>query len=159
LDWQEKGDASAYNGLFLTFDTVFPNGGSEADITSFYRPRPGFPFTAYEVAGKRRLVWTTFMPSQVDVDIKHEQGKAYLVSSVATDDNAFAERVREESQAFKFGINKPRSRGDKAEVFGGKCASWRDCFVGGDLLVESVTTGEGQLFGNFADGSRYPINP
>lgn len=79
LDWQEKGDASAYNGLFLTFDTVFPNGGSEADITSFYRPRPGFPFTAYEVAGKRRLVWTTFMPSQVDVDIKHEQGKAYLV--------------------------------------------------------------------------------
>jgi acyl-CoA reductase-like NAD-dependent aldehyde dehydrogenase len=82
-----------------------------------------------------------------------------LVSSVATDDNAFAERVREESQAFKFGINKPRSRGDKAEVFGGKGASWRGCFVGGDLLVESVTTGEGQLFGNFADGSRYPINP
>ena len=79
LDWQEKGNASAYNGLFLTFDTVFPNGGSEADITSFYRPRPGFPFTAYEVAGKRRLVWTTFMPYQVDVNIKHEQGKAYLV--------------------------------------------------------------------------------
>jgi sucrose phosphorylase len=78
LDWQEKGDASEYNGLFLTFDTVFPNGGTEEMITSFYRPRPGFPFTAYEVAGKRRLVWTTFMPSQVDVDIKHEQGMAYL---------------------------------------------------------------------------------
>jgi acyl-CoA reductase-like NAD-dependent aldehyde dehydrogenase len=79
-----------------------------------------------------------------------------LVSSVATDDMAFAERVREESQAFKFGINKPRSRGDKAEVFGGKGASWRGCFVGGDLLVQSVTSGEGQLFGNFSDGSRYP---
>lgn len=78
LDWQEKGDASAYNGMFLTFDTVFPNGGTEEMITSFYRPRPGFPFTAYEVAGKRRLVWTTFMPSQVDIDIKHEQGMAYL---------------------------------------------------------------------------------
>ena len=78
LDWQEKGENSQYNGMFLTFDTVFPNGGSEADITSFYRPRPGFPFTAYEVAGKRRLVWTTFMPSQVDIDIEHEQGKAYL---------------------------------------------------------------------------------
>jgi len=78
LDWQEKGDASAYNGLFLTFDTVFPNGGTEEMITSFYRPRPGFPFTAYEVAGKRRLVWTTFMPCQVDIDIKHEQGMAYL---------------------------------------------------------------------------------
>jgi acyl-CoA reductase-like NAD-dependent aldehyde dehydrogenase len=79
-----------------------------------------------------------------------------LVSSVATDDMQFAERVREESQAFKFGINKPRSRGDKAEVFGGKGASWRGCFVGGDLLVQSVTSGEGQLFGNFSDGSRYP---
>ncbi len=78
LDWQQKGDESEYNGLFLTFDTVFPNGGTEEMITSFYRPRPGFPFTAYEVAGKRRLVWTTFMPSQVDVDIKHEQGMAYL---------------------------------------------------------------------------------
>ena len=79
-----------------------------------------------------------------------------LVSSVATDDLGFAERVREESQAFKFGINKPRSRGDKAEVFGGRGASWRGCFVGGDLLVQSVTEGEGQLFGNFSDGSRYP---
>lgn len=79
-----------------------------------------------------------------------------LVSSIATDDLAFAERVQEESQAFKFGINKPRSRGDKAEVFGGRGASWRGCFVGGDLLVESVTDGPGALYGNFSDGSRYP---
>ncbi|MEY4449665.1 MAG: hypothetical protein RLZZ304_40, partial [Actinomycetota bacterium] len=78
IDWQEKGDASEYAGMFLTFDTVFPNGGSEEGITSFYRPRPGMPFTAYEVAGKRRLVWTTFMPSQVDIDIKHEKGQDYL---------------------------------------------------------------------------------
>ena len=78
LDWQEKGDASPYAGLFLTFDVVFPNGGTEDGITSFYRPRPGMPFTAYEVAGKRRLVWTTFMPSQVDIDIKHPAGEAYL---------------------------------------------------------------------------------
>ncbi len=79
LDWQEKGDASEFAGMFLTFDVVFPNGGNEAGITAFYRPRPGLPFTAYEVAGKRRLVWTTFMPSQVDIDIKHDAGKAYLV--------------------------------------------------------------------------------
>ena len=78
LDWQAKGKASDFDGMFLTFDTVFPKGGSEADITSFYRPRPGFPFTAYEVAGERRLVWTTFMPSQVDIDIKHERGMDYL---------------------------------------------------------------------------------
>ena len=80
IDWQEKGDASEYAGMFLTFDTVFPNGGTEEGITSFYRPRPGMPFTAYEVAGKRRLVWTTFMPSQVDIDIKHAKGQDYLKS-------------------------------------------------------------------------------
>ncbi len=79
-----------------------------------------------------------------------------LVSSLATDDIAFAARVQEESQAFKFGVNKPRSRGDKAEIFGGRGASWRGCFVGGDLLVQSVTEGDGPLYGNFADGSRYP---
>jgi len=78
LDWQEKGDASDYAGMFLTFDTVFPDGGDEEGITSFYRPRPGLPFTAYNVDGKRRLVWTTFMPSQVDIDIKHPAGLAYL---------------------------------------------------------------------------------
>lgn len=79
LDWQEKGTDSKFDGMFLTFDVVFPNGASEEAITSFYRPRPGFPFTAYEVGGKRRLVWTTFMPSQVDIDINHQAGKDYLV--------------------------------------------------------------------------------
>jgi sucrose phosphorylase len=78
LDWQEKGDASEYAGMFLTYDVVFPNGGTEEGITSFYRPRPGFPFTAYNVAGQRRLVWTTFMPSQVDIDINHPAGQDYL---------------------------------------------------------------------------------
>ena len=79
LDWQEKGEHSEFDGMFLTFDVVFPAGGTEEGITSFYRPRPGFPFTAYEVAGKRRLVWTTFMPSQVDIDVNHRAGKDYLV--------------------------------------------------------------------------------
>ena len=78
LDWQEKGDASEFAGMFLTFDTVFPNGGTESTITSFYRPRPGLPFTAYNVAGERRLVWTSFMPSQVDIDVKHPAGEAYI---------------------------------------------------------------------------------
>ncbi|MCF8529058.1 MAG: sucrose phosphorylase [Aquiluna sp.] len=79
LDWQQKGEASEFDGMFLTFDVVFPNGADEEGITSFYRPRPGFPFTAYEVDGKRRLVWTTFMPSQVDIDINHKAGQDYLV--------------------------------------------------------------------------------
>jgi acyl-CoA reductase-like NAD-dependent aldehyde dehydrogenase len=79
-----------------------------------------------------------------------------LVSSVATDDMLFAKRVREEIAAFKFGVNKPRSRGDREEVFGGLGASWRGAFVGGDLLVDAVTDGDRQIFGNFKGGSRYP---
>ena len=78
LDWQEKGDDSEFAGMFLTFDKVFPTGGTEETITSFYRPRPGLPFTAYNVAGSRRLVWTSFMPSQVDIDVRHPAGEAYI---------------------------------------------------------------------------------
>lgn len=79
LDWQARGAESEFDGMFLTFDVVFPDGGNEHDITEFYRPRPGLPFTAYEVNGVRRLVWTTFMPTQVDIDINHPAGQAYLV--------------------------------------------------------------------------------
>ena len=79
-----------------------------------------------------------------------------LVSSVATDDMAFAKRVREEISAFKFGINAPRSRGDREEVFGGLGASWRGAFVGGDLLIDAVTDGDRPIYGNFKGGSRFP---
>jgi acyl-CoA reductase-like NAD-dependent aldehyde dehydrogenase len=79
-----------------------------------------------------------------------------LVASVATDDADFGARVAEELQAFKVGINKPRSRGDREEVFGGRGASWKGAFVGGDLLVQAVTEGEGQLYGNFPSYSLYP---
>jgi acyl-CoA reductase-like NAD-dependent aldehyde dehydrogenase len=79
-----------------------------------------------------------------------------LVASVATDDADFGARIAEELQAFKVGINKPRSRGDREEVFGGKGASWKGAFVGGDLLVLAVTEGDGQLYGNFPTYSLYP---
>lgn len=83
-----------------------------------------------------------------------------LVASVATDDTSLAHRVAEELQAFKIGINAPRSRGDRDEIFGGKGASWKGAFVGGDLLVQAVTepvdgTSE-TLFGNFPSYSLYP---
>jgi len=41
-----------------------------------------------------------------------------LVASIATDDTDTGATVAEELQAFKVGINKPRSRGDREEVFG-----------------------------------------
>ena len=74
-----------------------------------------------------------------------------LVGSIATDDLDFADRVAEQLQSFKVGINKPRSRGDREEVFGGLGHSWKGAFVGGDLLVQAVTYGpagpDEQLFG------------
>ena len=83
-----------------------------------------------------------------------------LVSSIATDDMDFAVRVAEQVQAFKVGVNKPRSRGDRDEVFGGLGHSWKGAFVGGDLLVQAVTYGpEGpdeQLYGNFPGYSLLP---
>jgi acyl-CoA reductase-like NAD-dependent aldehyde dehydrogenase len=83
-----------------------------------------------------------------------------LVASIATDDEELAARVTEQVQAFKIGVNKPRSRGDRAEVFGGRGASWKGAFVGGDLLVQAVTQradgAQEQLYGNFPSYSRYP---
>lgn len=79
VDWLEHGADSPYDGMFLTFDTVFPRGGTEREITAFYRPRPGLPFTAYEAAdGSRHLVWTTFQPTQVDLDVNHPAAERYL---------------------------------------------------------------------------------
>ena len=78
-DWLARGPASPADGMFLTFDTVFPQGADEAAITAFYRPRLGLPFTPYQRAdGTRRLVWTTFMPTQVDLDVHHPAAQAYL---------------------------------------------------------------------------------
>lgn len=83
-----------------------------------------------------------------------------LVSSIATDDPSLAHRISDELQAFKIGINAPRSRGDREEIFGGKGASWKGAFVGGDLLVQAVTKPadgtEDRLYGNFPGYSLYP---
>lgn len=81
-----------------------------------------------------------------------------LVSTISCDDEETASRLAAEVRAFKVGINAPRSRGDKDELFGGEGASWRGAFVGGELLVRSVTQGPGDdhLPGNFPTYSRRP---
>jgi acyl-CoA reductase-like NAD-dependent aldehyde dehydrogenase len=81
-----------------------------------------------------------------------------LVASLACDDEELAAKLAKDLQAFKVGINKPRSRGDREEPFGGRGASWKGAFVGGDLLVNAVTIGEPgeRLYGNFPDYSSYP---
>ncbi len=81
-----------------------------------------------------------------------------LVASIACDDADLATQLAEHVLAFKVGINAPRSRGDRAEPFGGRGASWKGAFVGGPLLVQAVTQGpaDERLYGNFPGDSRYP---
>ena len=82
-----------------------------------------------------------------------------LVASIACDDAQQASEMSEHLQAFKIGINKPRSRGDRDEPFGGRGASWKGAFVGGAHLVHAVTYGPlgERLYGNFPDYNRYPV--
>ena len=81
LDYLAHGAQSVYDGLFLTFDGVFAAGAREQDLLAIYRPRPGLPFTSMTLAdGTRRLLWTTFTPEQIDIDVNHPEGIGYLRS-------------------------------------------------------------------------------
>ena len=64
-----------------------------------------------------------------------------LVASIACDDPALAARLAGDLRAFKVGINRTRSRGDRDEPFGGLGGSWRGAFVGGADAVRAVTAG------------------
>jgi sucrose phosphorylase len=73
-----RGAGSAYAGMFLTMESVFPGGASEDDLLRIYRPRPGLPFTVLRLGERRRLVWTTFTDQQIDLDIGHPATWEYL---------------------------------------------------------------------------------
>ncbi|HTX78760.1 MAG TPA: sucrose phosphorylase [Longilinea sp.] len=84
-DYYEKGDASTYKDLFLTMGSIFPNGATEADLLTIYRPRPGLPFSYVTLKNKqKRLLWTTFSKQQIDINVLHPEGKAYLQSVLRT---------------------------------------------------------------------------
>lgn len=80
-DYLRHGEASAYAGLFLRMETVFPHGATESDLLAIYRPRPGLPFAAMALRdGQKKMLWTTFTPRQLDIDVQHPQGQHYLTS-------------------------------------------------------------------------------
>src|SRR5262249_14355661 len=46
---------------------------------AIYRPRPGLPFTPVTLeCGEKRILWTTFTPAQIDIDVRNSQGRQYL---------------------------------------------------------------------------------
>ena len=78
-DYLRLGESSEHSGMFLSFGRVFPNGAKESELLQIYRPRPGLPFTSMRLQnGEGRLMWTTFTPQQVDIDVRSPQGAAYL---------------------------------------------------------------------------------
>jgi sucrose phosphorylase len=85
LDYSEKGDASIYKDMFLTMGSIFPNGATETDLLTIYRPRPGLPFSYATLNNhQKRLLWTTFSKQQIDINVMHPQSKAYLQSVLRT---------------------------------------------------------------------------
>ncbi|MFD6950936.1 dehydrogenase [Nocardiopsis sp. TSRI0078] len=81
-----------------------------------------------------------------------------LVATISCDDTDTAARLAAGVRAFKVGVNRPRSRGDRDELFGGWGDSWRGAFVGGELLVHAVTRGPAseRLPGNFPHYTLHP---
>jgi sucrose phosphorylase len=78
-EYLQKGEKSEYASLFLKYDTVFPNGATEADLLTIYRPRPNLPFTMVKLnGGSTKLIWTTFTSNQIDIDVNCEIGTKYL---------------------------------------------------------------------------------
>ncbi|HET9218299.1 MAG TPA: sucrose phosphorylase [Terriglobia bacterium] len=78
-DFCRQGDASSYADLFLTYDKVFPNGATEAELLQVYRLRTDLPFTACRFEdGTERLMWTTFTSGQLDIDVQSAPGRGYL---------------------------------------------------------------------------------
>ncbi len=83
-DFLTRGASSPYAGLFLTRDRVFPGGPTDTELQAIYRPRPGLPFTEMTIGdGKLSHLWTTFTPSQIDIDVTHSLGREYVDSILA----------------------------------------------------------------------------
>jgi sucrose phosphorylase len=106
LDFSQKGAASQYTGMFLTFDQVFPEGARASDILGIYRPRPTLPFSPVTlISGERKILWTTFNPEQVDIDVRHPQAEAYLNSILKKFQSAGIKMIR--LDAVGYAIKKP----------------------------------------------------
>lgn len=95
LDFTRQGNASPYAGMFLTLDKVFPKGITPLEQSLIYRPRPGAPFTTHRLSdGSERLMWTTFTPQQIDIDVESPEGQAYLQNILGRLSDAGVKMIR-----------------------------------------------------------------
>lgn len=92
------------------------------------------------------------VPVDSEQELIHEANvsQGALVASVASDDAARGERIAGQLDAFKVGVNRLRSRGDRAETFGGNGHSWEGAFVGGSYLIDAFSDGSRPPAGNYS---------
>lgn len=92
--------------MFLSYDSVFPNGATEKDILAIYRPRPSLPFTNFSFKdGTKKLMWTTFTSNQIDIDVTSKMGVAYLEGILDTFQKSGVSMIR--LDATGYAIKKP----------------------------------------------------
>jgi acyl-CoA reductase-like NAD-dependent aldehyde dehydrogenase len=153
-----KGGVPLYRGSLA--DGVFLPGQDTAAYTppvAILAPPPSCALHHAEPFGPVDTI--VVVDSEAELLAAMNASNGALVASLACDDESLARRLAADLQAFKIGINKPRSRGDRAEPFGGRGASWKGAFVGGGHLVQAVTVGpdpQARLYGNFPSYSLYP---
>ncbi|MBM1105987.1 sucrose phosphorylase [Aurantibacter crassamenti] len=105
-DYLLNGKQSEFAELILTKDKVFKTGIDPADILKIYRPRPGSPFTDFELRdGTKVSVWTTFTANQIDIDVLSKMGEAYLENILDTFHKAGITMIR--LDAAGYAIKKP----------------------------------------------------
>jgi sucrose phosphorylase len=84
-DYLEHGSESSWAPMFLTYDKVFPQGATERELLGIWRPRPGLPFAHVTLGGgQHRLMWTTFTPRQIDIDVESTLAQDYLSGILRT---------------------------------------------------------------------------
>jgi acyl-CoA reductase-like NAD-dependent aldehyde dehydrogenase len=65
-----------------------------------------------------------------------------LVASLACDDEELAGKLARTCRRSRWASTSRARAGDRDEPFGGRGASWKGAFVGGELLVHAVTVGD-----------------
>ncbi|MBR9980133.1 MAG: sucrose phosphorylase, partial [Desulfatitalea sp.] len=77
LDYKEKGPASEYADMFLSFSKMSPTGEiDEAELAKVYTRKPRPPYTVIERAdGSKEKLWCTFDYEQIDVDMTSPKTK------------------------------------------------------------------------------------
>lgn len=123
---------------------------------TFLTPPPSSPLHHAEPFGPVDTI--VLVDTEVELLAAMDASNGALVATLATDEQATYDRLAPQIRAFKTGHGVPRRRGDRAELFGGFGASWRDASVGGELLVRVVTRGPSgeRLPGNFPDYQLMP---